>query len=237
MSYIPGRRFPRGGGGNENEQPWSVVKEDALCMDQTEMTNEQYEKTMKPLDGQTVTHRSQKIKIDATPSREGFDGPNQPVVDVSWYHADLACQQQGKRLPTESEWENAAKGPDGTSEYPTADGNQPTESNNNANFHRDTKDTEGTSDVGIYPEGPFGLEDMAGDVWEWTSDWYASSYDASSLQNPTGPASGQDRVARGGSWDDVAQYLRSAGRDYDYPGFSNDDLGFRCVQSPAQDSK
>jgi sulfatase modifying factor 1 len=230
MSYIPARRFPRGGGGSD-ERPWSVVSLEAYCLDQTKMTNAEYERLMKPLDGQTVEVDGEKIVIDATPSEPGFDGPNQPVVNVTWYHAKLAAERAGKRLPTEAEWENAAKGPDGSLEYATSDG---TISKDKANIL--SSDLDKTTNVKSYPAGPFGLFDMAGNAWEWTSDWYAESYNDENLKNPQGPTSGQSRVLRAGSWYSNDIHARAANRSNRVPGSRLGSAGLRLALVP-KDSK
>jgi len=172
---------------------------------------------------------------------------NHPVVNVSWYDAVRFCNwlsiangreavykisddntvewdrtKKGFRLPTEAEWEYAARGNDGR-EYPWG--------NEAPNFTRANYLYEGssktTSPVGSYPAGagPFGHLDLAGNVWEWGYDWYAN-YVAKDVDNPIGSKKGQFRVLRGGSWDD----LRCADRDYGHPGLNNDDHGFRVAE-------
>jgi formylglycine-generating enzyme required for sulfatase activity len=184
------------------------------------------------IDKYLVTNKKYRQFIEATGhpnpeywDNEDFNQPNQPVVDVSWYDAVAYCQWVGKRLPTEQEWEKAARGGLVDKEYPWGD-EQPDESR--ANFGRNVSHP---TPVGQYPPNGYGLYDMAGNVWEWCSDWYIKDYYAKSpQQNPRGPKSGTARACRGGSWGFDINDLRVASRYRGIPTSSFNFVGFRCAR-------
>ena len=148
--------------------------------------------------------------------------PNRPVVHVSWYEAAAYARWAEKRLPTEAQWELAARGTEGR-RYPWG---AATPTDRHASFGGRT---ESATPVGIYPDGctPEGVHDLAGNVWEWCSDWYGS-YEAGDEMDPAGPESGKGRVLRGGAFGSGPGYLRCASRIYT-PGRAFNDVGFRCV--------
>jgi len=148
--------------------------------------------------------------------------PNRPVVGVSWFEAAAYCSWAGGRLPTEAEWERAARGPDG-SRYPW--GNEPPLDASPANYgfwH--------PTPVGLFPKGNTseGLCDMLGNVWEWCGDWYRS-YDTGGQENPTGPTDGKWKVVRGGAWNDDPQFVRVSSRLWFVPSLRYGFFGFRCA--------
>jgi formylglycine-generating enzyme required for sulfatase activity/predicted MPP superfamily phosphohydrolase len=163
------------------------------------------------------------------PSRwdEQIRHPNRPVTYVTWYEADAFARWAGKRLPTEAQWEYVARGREGR-RYPW--GSEPP-GEAHANFALRMKSP---TPVGIYPLGgtPEGVQDLAGNVWEWCADWYGA-YTASEERDPTGPASGALRVLRGGAFFGGPRGLRAAYRDDVHPGGELDGIGFRCVAAGA----
>jgi formylglycine-generating enzyme required for sulfatase activity len=150
--------------------------------------------------------------------------PNRPVVGVSWFEAAAYCSWKGGRLPTEAEWERAARGPAG-SRYPWGD--KPPLDTSRANYNMVVGHP---TPVGLFPKGNSseGLCDMLGNVWEWCEDWFGS-YEAGSQENPTGPQDGKYRVLRGGSWGGVPRFVRVSLRFWYEPSFRVDVIGFRCA--------
>jgi formylglycine-generating enzyme required for sulfatase activity len=165
----------------------------------------------------------------------GFDRSNYPMTIVLWQGAQAYCRAIGRRLPTEAEWERAARGPNNTI-YPWGQQWDPTAANTTRSGET-RLGLGGTVQVDTYPNGQslFGPFNMAGNVAEWTSDWYSATIyqeRANSGQvavNPTGPDLGEERVVRGGSWDAVPLYARTVHRRSESPGQPGPWIGFRCA--------
>ena len=207
-----------------NEEPPHTVNLDAFWIDQTEVTVQMYYLCVEagvckqPTSKGSYTHSSYYGNAE-------YD--NYPVIYVDWNMAKTYCEWVDRRLPTEAEWEKAARGENALI-YPW--GNDAP--NNNLLNHNDSVGD--TTEVGKYPNGvsPYGALDMAGNVWEWVEDWYGDTYYASApASNPLGPDSGQSRVLRGGSWYGYGRIVRSALRLGDHPSVTNVDIGFRCARS------
>jgi formylglycine-generating enzyme required for sulfatase activity len=208
-----------------SEFPEHAVTLQEFRIDVTEITNERF---MACVDAGCCD----PLSYDGSyTGREPYYGNLQyaqyPVIFVTWDQARQYCECLGKSLPTEAEWEYAARGSDGRL-YPW--GSDPPDSSL-ANF--DMAQDGDTEAVGDYPDGasPFGVVDMAGNVWEWVADWYDVDYYLSSPStDPPGPESGVFRVARGGSFGSGATTLYSFYRSSYLPTESFSNLGFRCAR-------
>ncbi len=217
LMKVPAGDFRMGSNsGPEASRPERKVFLESFYIDLTEVTNAQYDQFCR------ATGRPLPVNIrQGIPP--GFE--NHPVNNVTWDDADAYCRWAGRRLPTEAEWEKAARGQDGRT-YPWGNGWDERLSNNRTN-PRDS-----TMPVGSYPRGasPYGALDLAGNVWEWTADWYRSY--------PGGPLSfdetGKRRVARGGAFFYSIDLLRTFDRYPLDPQDATDHGGFRCaVNLPA----
>jgi len=168
--------------------------------------------------GQTpVTQEAYERVTGKNPSN--FKGPKLPVETVNWNEAQSDCQAVGMRLPTEAEWEYAARAGTTGSRYGDLDQIAWYTANSGGKTH----------EVMQKQPNAWGLYDMLGNVWEWTADWYADKYAGNAETDPQGPASGQNRVLRGGSWYDSPAYLRASVRVRNEPEVLSGDLGFRCL--------
>jgi eukaryotic-like serine/threonine-protein kinase len=245
MVNIPAGTFKMGNEtGKSDEKPVHDVTLDAFWIDLMEVTNAMF--------GKFVADTGYKTDAEKQGSGYVFDaakhtwtkvqganwqhlrGPgsslngraDHPVVQVSWNDANAYCKWAGGQLPTEAQWEYAARGPQSVT-FPW--GNDPP-NDKLLNYNLNIGDT---TRVGSYPRGAswVGAFDMAGNVWEWVQDWYGA-YSDSSQTNPTGPVSGSNRVLRGGSWSAGEDVARMAYRGGDAPDSRSGSVGFRCVVAP-----
>jgi formylglycine-generating enzyme required for sulfatase activity len=245
MVRVPAGTFtmgsPGGEGGND-EHPQHQAYLDEFYIDKYEVTNRQYKQFC------DATSRSCPPDPNLIGMPRYFaDYPDYPVVEVSWDDAVAYASWVGKRLPTEAEWEKAARGTDGR-KYPW--GNAAPGTNRYGNFADESANRRrplssivtGYDDgyanmapAGSFPAGasPYGCLDMAGNVWEWCNDWYDEGYYGKSTNNdPTGPTDGSSRVVRGGGWIYSDAGLRCASRSRSMPSDGGYCMGFRCARSP-----
>lgn len=218
MLMIPAGEFMMGSNdGDSDEKPMHRVSVNTFYLDKYEVTHAQF------------AHFVEASGTHGEWQATGANGQDQhPVVNVTWHDALAYCRWAEKRLPTEAEWEYAARGAEGRT-YPwgnTWDAGRARIKGNNEN--------DGTVPVGSFPDGasPFGILDLAGNVWEWTADWYDSTYYRNSPRNnPNGPSNGAYRVLRGGSWGSTApKFVQSTNRLFDRPQSRNEVFGFRCAK-------
>ncbi|GKS56575.1 hypothetical protein YTPLAS18_01020 [Nitrospira sp.] len=227
MVNIPGGEFVMGSHEHSDEPTHKVVL-DSFLIDIYETSNVRFKEFMK-----ATGHPAPAYWDDPR-----LNKPTQPVVGVSWNDAAAFCKWEGKRLPTEAEWERAAKGPSGDSHYPWGHSLDPKKANYGQNVGH-------TQPVDSYPEGVsgFGVYNMAGNVFEWVSDWYEPKYykDSPAL-NPQGPNKGYNfanqgpvKVLRGGSWLAPETSLHTSHRFWNQPDNNSYGvgLGFRCAKSAA----
>ena len=216
-----------------DEYPDRLIFLDSYWIDIYEVTNEKYL--------EFVLATGHRFALDETcdsdKCRDGnlWQGASfpprierQPVTQVSWSDADAYCRWRGKRLPSEAEWEKAARGPSGNI-YPWGSGSP----KNRATYGRKWRGVFTMTDVGAYSRGVslYGLHDMAGNVWEWVDDWYDLKYYSwRRKKNPRGPAEGKFKVVRGGSWVNYPDSLRSSFRRWSQPEVRFNDTGFRCAK-------
>jgi len=240
MVFIPAGEFEMGDHhevGSSDERPVHTVYIDGFYIDKYEVTNAQYVRFLNEYGKNTDESGNQLLDIDDAYCRVNRSGgtyvpesgyEDHPVVEVSWYGAVAYARFYGKRLPTEAEWEKAARGGLVGKIYPWGDGISHQDANYYGTGDRDIWDN--TSLVGSFSPNDYDLYDMAGNVWEWCADWYDSGYyRLSPRRNPTGLSSGTYRVLRGGSWGNNPNTLRVADRNFNNPTHTYSYLGFRCA--------
>jgi formylglycine-generating enzyme len=253
MKCIPAGEFIRGSNKNDSdEKPESKIYVSEFFMDTYEVTNEDFNKCTAA--GKCMeSKKSGKCSIVGPAYGAPYKGDRQPVTGICYFTAKEYCEFVDKRLPTEAEWEKAARGTNGDM-FPW--GNEPADCTRA--IIEDEKGRKGcvpekldpprkmpTANVGSRPVGRYGLYDMAGNSWEWTSDWYAGSYDkcgaACQGKDPKGPCNGaevcpgfSEKILKGGSWWWPAEYARASKRRHNDPSNKPPHyhhFGFRCVKS------
>ena len=234
MVLVPAGSFPMGvppgdRDGGRDEYPRHEVFLDAFHIDKYEVTNGRYLEFIR-----VTGHR--KPQHPSNPKRNLWQGgmmpeevADRPVINVDWYDADAYCKWAGKRLPTEAEWEKAAKG---NHDHRFPWGNvEPTDKH--LNFLQRWIGERTLMPVGSYEAGksPYGVYDVAGNVFEWVADWYDSGYYVKSpAKNPKGPETGTRKVVRGSGWPSETPTVRIFTRFGSDPKNRNESTGFRCAK-------
>lgn len=202
------------------ENPAHEVFLDAFYIDIYEVTNAEYRKYID----------ATGAKIVPSLENPNFDGDQQPVAGVSWKEATAYCKWNGKRLPTEAEWEKAGRGKRPI-KYPWGD--SPPDSDK-LNYNEEKMKT---MPVGSYEKGKsdYGVYDLSGNVSEWVHDWhYPEYYLFSPKENPQGPEKGQYKIIRGGNWRNTADYVDLTYRNATTPSQKSNGIGFRCAKNASE---
>jgi len=239
VSVCRGKHYER------DELPRRRVTLDAFYLDRVEVTNALFEGFVQATGHRTLAEQREGSSVWGcgkgscqsaivagahwrAPTGPGSVAvPTHPVVHVSWNDAAAYCRWAGKRLPTEAEWEKAARGTDGR-RYPWGDAWDTSKANGEGK-------QKGTTPAGSHPQGAstYGAQDMAGNVWELVADWYDENYYRTGpALNPTGPETGDFHIARGGAWLDHAATMMTTHRNRIFPGYAANVIGFRCAKSP-----
>ena len=258
MRLLPGGEFLMGADKEmPNEAPVHTVKIKPFWIDKTEVTVGDFEKFIKATNYKTEAEKfgwsgvfkveeSGWVKADGANWRNPFGdktkpNPNEPVSQVSWTDANEYAKWAGKRLPTEAEWEYAARGGLVQKRYVWGDELRPN-GKPVANWWQGDFPEENTFEdgflklapIGSFAPNGYGLFDMTGNVWEWTADWYDENYYQNSpTENPTGPTIGREKVIRGGSWlcsEVYCSNYRTSARSHTPPDSGLNNTGFRCVR-------
>lgn len=241
MVLVPAGPFVMGSDQGSANAPPHTVTLDAYYIDRYEVTNAQFAGFLDEFGNQSqegipwlhVSSSSNHLHEDQGTWQPDEGYADHPVVEVTWYGANAYCQWRGAHLPSEAEWEKAARGTDERT-YPWGE-----EITCDVTNYRPCSIGESVP-VGSYPEGasPYGVHDMAGNVGEWTGDWYDSDYYRTApAKNPPGPVSspGNRIASRGGSWYSGSTYLRTFHRNNEFkPTDTLRNIGFRCAMTPAE---
>ncbi len=218
---VPAGKFTMG----DNEVlPRKEIYLDAFYMDKYEVTTSRFASFLKATGSVNQPEGWETVDLSTRGDR--------PVVGVTWFEANAYCRWAGRRLPTEAEWEKAARG---TDERAFPWGNEMPSSSLATFLRKSSLDAykEGLSPVGSHEAGksPYGIHDLAGNAYEWVADWFRDGYVAGQTMNPSGPESSQTKVLRGGGWQDPAQRIASTRRYSGTPTNRADDVGFRCARN------
>jgi formylglycine-generating enzyme required for sulfatase activity len=235
MVLIPAGEFRMGADepdANRDEKPAHTVYVSAFYIDRHEVTNAEYRRFVL-----ATGHPPPRVEAAWAQPYNWIDNnyppatDKDPVVLINWHDAAAYAAWAEKRLPTEAEWEKAARAGMPGSTFPYGD----SIGLNQANYFKSYLRSRKLRPVGSFEPNALGLHDMAGNVWEWCQDWYSPAYYRSgTASDPPGPLHGDYKVFRGGSWKSDMQFLRCAQRGKNSPDHKSPTVGFRCVRSADQ---
>jgi formylglycine-generating enzyme required for sulfatase activity len=209
--------------GDDEESPRREIFVDAFYLDRYEVTVARYAAFMKDTGNLKPPDEWETVDLK--------NGGDLPVVGVNWQDASGYCHWAGKRLPTEAEWEKAARGND-ERKYPWGNDPPTAERARYGKPYENPVYRDGVARVGSHANdrSPFGIFDLAGNVTEWVADWFSESFPEGDVRNPKGPDSGSGKVLRGASWYEPAERLGVTKRWHANPSTRNEGIGFRCAR-------
>lgn len=219
LMLVPAGNFTKG---DDVESPQREIYLDAFYIDRYEVTTGRYAKFLAATGSVRPPDGWESLALER--------GGELPVIGVDWSDAAAYCKWAARRLPTDTEWEKAARGTDGRT-YPWGNGSPTLEHANHVNASPEAY-AGGLKNVGTHGAGrsPFGVDDLAGNAAEWVADWYADSFPRSERRNPKGPETGTERVVRGSGRFDPADRLVITKRYHGNPDLRAEDIGFRCAR-------
>ncbi len=219
LALIPAGKFTMG---DDVESLQREIYLDAYYIDRFEVTTGRYAKFLAATGSVSVPEGWESLYLTK--------GAELPVMGVDWNDATAYCKWAQRRLPTEAEWEKAARGPDGR-KYPWGDALPTLDHANHQNASAESYNG-GLKNVGTHPAGrsPFGVDDLSGNVAEWVADWYTDTFPHSDRRNPKGPETGTERVVRGSGRFDPSERLIATKRYHAFADTRLEDIGFRCAR-------
>jgi formylglycine-generating enzyme required for sulfatase activity len=209
--------------GNGEDSPRREIFVDGFYLDKYEVSVARYAAFLKATGNVGAPEEWNTVDI----ARDG----ELPVVGVDWQDASGYCQWAGRRLPTEAEWEKAARGSD-ERKFPWGNDAPTDERARFLKAYQNPVYKDGVAPVGSHPKGvsPFSIHDLSGNVWEWVADWFSESFPPTDARNPKGPNSGSAKVLRGGGWYDPPERVTATKRMYAPAEYRDDSVGFRCAR-------
>jgi sulfatase modifying factor 1 len=209
--------------GDDEESPRREIFVDGFLLDKFEVTVARYGEFLQATGNVRPPEEWETVDLK--------NGADLPVVGVDWQDANGYCRWAGKRLPTEAEWEKAARSADGR-KYPWGNDAPTPEHARFAKPYQNPVYQDGVARVGSYSSGvsPFGIHDLSGNVSEWVADWFSESFPRGDARNPKGPDNGTGKVLRGGGWYDPPERITTTKRFHATPEHRSDDIGFRCAR-------